>query len=50
MNIKTLRLNCNKGGVKVAHVDTWSRKSSHYSLKFEALSTRLCKDLLSLLK
>jgi len=45
LNIKTPRLNCNKDGVKVAHVDKWSRKSSHYSVKFEALSIRLCKEM-----
>ena len=45
LNIKTPRLNCNKDGIKVAHVDKWSRTSSHYSLKFEALCIRLCKEM-----
>lgn len=43
--IKTPRINCNKDGVKVSHSDPWSRKGSHYSLKFEALIMRLCKEM-----
>ena len=45
LNIKTPRLDCDRDGVKVAHVDIWGRKGSHYSLKFEALIMRLCKEM-----
>ena len=45
LNIKIPRTNCDKDGVRVTHVDPWSRKGGHYSLKFEALILRLCKEM-----
>jgi len=45
LNIKTPRLNCDRDGVKVSHIDKWSRPGSHYSLKFEAFVMRLCKEM-----
>lgn len=45
LNIKTPRLKCKRDGVKVAHVDKWSRKGGHYSLKFDSLILRLCREM-----
>jgi len=45
LNIKTPRLDCDLDGVKVAHVDKWTRKGSHFSIKFESLIMRFCKEM-----
>ena len=45
LNIKTPRLTCDRDGVLVAHTDKWGRKGSHYSLKYEGLIIRLCREM-----
>lgn len=45
LNIKTPRLDCKRDGVRVAHIDQWSRKGSHYSIKFESLILRLSREM-----
>ena len=45
LNVKTPRTNCPKDGVKVINGSKWSRKGSHYSLRFEALIIRLCREM-----
>lgn len=45
LNIKSPRLNCSRDGVKSASVDPWTRKGSHYSIKFESLIMQLCKEM-----
>lgn len=45
LNIQTPRVICARHGVKVSHSDPWSRKGSHYSLKFEAMVLRLCREM-----
>lgn len=45
LNVKIPRTDCSKDGIKVCYYNNWSRQGSHYSLKFEALIMRLCKEM-----
>ena len=45
LNVKIPRVDCNKDGVKTSYADKWSNRSSHYSIKFEAMVLRFLKEM-----